>query len=264
MATTIKFDNLAEEALTILGKSEISKNAQLALKVISEGKETSKVTKSAMVELVNLLLELHEWKKEKTQGPIQDQSNANIANTSSATVPTDSDHCNDGAEEDKGGKKKDETRICRFYKSGKCSHGKNGRGIVNGQTCPYLHPTKVCIQSKKFGKCSLKACQFMHMNVCRAYMKSPSSCKFGEKCRYFHPKQVKTDQRRENHTPANNAAKVSQTKRMEEESAAFLGQTQKVLMQALDMMSNMMAKMQASEGMSNNNRAWNNDPFLHK
>ena len=134
------------------------------------------------------------------------------------------------------------------------------------QVSPFVedYPKKVCIQSKKFGKCTVKECQFMHMNVCRAYMKSPSSCRFGEKCRYFHPKQVKIDQRRENHTPANNETKVTQTKRMEEESAAFLGQTQKVLMQALDMMSNMMAKMQASEGMSNNNRVWNNDPFLHK
>ena len=96
------------------------------------------------------------------------------------------------------------TKICKFYKSGKCRHGKSGRTTdQNGKICEFTHPP-TCKKFEFFGYkengCRLKKCDKLHLSLCKGLMKD-ENCKFGDKCRYWHPKKLKNiDQNRENKT----------------------------------------------------------------
>ena len=276
-----KFENLTQDALDLVKDAvehkKLNNATQGALKTISEGKDVTKVTKSSMVDLINFLLKEYEWMKEDTGKSPDAGSFQNQKPESSAKTATKDLKVADGGDEieeaDNTVKDKDSTKdgndsatkVCHFYKSGKCSHGKNGKGLVNGKTCAYLHP-KVCIQSKKFGRCKKeKDCKFMHLNVCHRFVKT-GMCNYNDKCKFYHPKQVRMDKKRgeSSHSPANNATKGSQNK-MESlgENAAFLGQHQgaSALVKTLETLTAVMAK--ALGGLPiNNNRVWDNSPFL--
>ena len=58
-------------------------------------------------------------------------------------------------------------RVCSYYKAGQCRHGANGKKLINGSTCRYLHPKK-CKLFCKFGRDGCDGlCGSMHPILCR-------------------------------------------------------------------------------------------------
>ena len=61
------------------------------------------------------------------------------------------------------------SNLCEAYKKMKCPHGLTGKRLIEGKRCPKDHVPR-CRRYCRFGD------------------KQRQGCKFGEKCRYYHPK----------------------------------------------------------------------------
>ena len=84
----------------------------------------------------------------------------------------------------------------KYYRCGKCKHGRSGnKPDKSGNTCPFKHP-QTCKIYEMYGYkhakgCKDKKCEKLHLSICKLFMKY-QNCKFGEHCRYFHPKKLKS------------------------------------------------------------------------
>ena len=86
--------------------------------------------------------------------------------------------------------------VCRFFKNGQCRHGKNGKKPNQlGKVCSFSHPP-TCKKFLDFGYkehgCKSKKCGKLHVNLCKIFMRH-KSCKFEDKCRFWHPKKLKNN-----------------------------------------------------------------------
>ena len=89
-----------------------------------------------------------------------------------------------------------EKETCKFFRTGKCQHGRSGKKPdQQGKICSYIHPP-VCKKHEKFGKCMDNRCKKLHLSLCRDYINT-LNCKYGENCKFFHPTGLK-DFRMEN------------------------------------------------------------------
>ena len=97
---------------------------------------------------------------------------------------------------------KSSQEICKFYRAGKCNHGTSGKtSDKTGKICAYSHP-QTCKKFELYGNkekgCKMKKCNNLHLSLCKVFMKH-QTCKFGNKCRYFHPHKLKSNnQKQEN------------------------------------------------------------------
>ena len=62
-----------------------------------------------------------------------------------------------------------------------------------GKICAFSHPI-TCKKFDNFGfkenGCKNRKCEKLHLNVCKIFMRH-KSCKYGEDCRFYHPKKLK-------------------------------------------------------------------------
>ena len=72
-----------------------------------------------------------------------------------------------------GGNVKHEEKICKFYRSGICRHGRSGK------SCDFIHPP-TCKKFDLFGYkedgCKEKKCNNLHMTLCKIFMRH-NKCK---------------------------------------------------------------------------------------
>ena len=77
-----------------------------------------------------------------------------------------------GAEEQTEQTNGDSTKVCPRYKTRNCPHGKDGKELVAGVSCPLRHP-KLCHKycghgtNSRFGCTKGKRCGFFHPRLCR-------------------------------------------------------------------------------------------------
>ena len=89
------------------------------------------------------------------------------------------------------------TSICNRYRRGQCPHGKNGKKLVEGNKCNYVHPRK-CRQycnaglDKQHGCRFGKKCKFLHPILCPSSRKRDGVC-MGESCKLVHLKVIRYD-----------------------------------------------------------------------
>ena len=172
-----------------LDKSELpfskSSNSMLAFDLMANGDlmSSNQVTKVNLVNLIKILCEQLEW-IEESEVKIENETEP-IINSSENTdkVQIDVPKVTNKTQE-----------ICKFYKSGKCQYGKNGKKPdKSGKICAFSHPT-TCKKFENYGYkeegCRNKKCDKLHLNLCKIFMRH-NSCKFDEKCRYYHPKKWK-------------------------------------------------------------------------
>ena len=86
--------------------------------------------------------------------------------------------------------------MCKFFR---CSNFTYRRfGIVkdkHGKSCEFNHPLtckKIEMFGYKKGGFKDKRCGKLHPSLYRIFMKH-ENCKFGDKCKYFHPKKLRND-----------------------------------------------------------------------
>ena len=188
---------LKEEGYNIL-RSELSKkdgpfsktsNVMLAVDLMEKGEEilSNQVTKVHLTNIIKVLCTQLEWTEESNEVPqikndtvehaseVKNEDNEIVTNTQNKPNSQD---------------------ICKFYRSGKCQYGKTGKKIDKfGKTCSFSHP-QTCKKFENYGYkeqgCKDKKCSKLHLSLCKHFMRY-TSCKFGEKCRYFHPKKLKNE-----------------------------------------------------------------------
>ena len=78
--------------------------------------------------------------------------------------------------------------------------------------CSFSHPI-TCKKFENFGYlqegCKNKNCEKLHLNLCKHFMRN-KFCKYEEKCKYFHPKKLKNNQKKpENQSENQNEKKLS-------------------------------------------------------
>ena len=262
-----KFANLSLEAIELIAGSPPGEEVEEAIRLVSEGKDLSKVKKDTLVKVVKYLFREYGFLKEKVQDShTSDQTVTNKENhTSDQQVKTvlseesltNATHVEKSA--DHTGEKSEKT--CKFFRAGKCRHGKTGRTVVDGKTCPHKHP-KVCMNSKKFGRCKEgRDCKFMHLSTCREWMKG-KKCKYGESCRFFHPQGVKVPEERAVRVKEpEGAPERPQELKRKETGEAFLGQQTAIMVSVMERMSAVLEKMHTWNGYhqmmnNNNNKMW--------
>ena len=259
-----KFANLSLEAIEIIAGSPPGEEVEEAIRLVSEKKDLSKVTKGTLVKVVEYLFREYDFLKEKDQdSQAKAQTVTNKENPSAQPVKTvlseeslpNATHV--AKSEDHTGEKPEKT--CKFFRSGKCRHGKTGRTVVDGKTCPHKHP-KVCMNSKKLGRCKEgRDCKFMHLSTCREWMKG-RQCRFGEKCRFFHPQGLKVPEEKmvkvKEPSPKRDTEKPQELRKDAEE--AFLGQ-QTTMINLMERMTTMLEKLHTWNGYNHHHHTMNNN-----
>jgi hypothetical protein len=96
-----------------------------------------------------------------------------------------------GAEEQTEPTNGDSTKVCPRYKTRNCPHGKDGKELVEGVSCPLRHPKlchKYCGQgtNSRYGCTKGKRCEFFHPRLCRNSLKD-KHCPV-EDCTFTHLK----------------------------------------------------------------------------
>ena len=137
--------------------------------------------------------------------------------------------------------------ICRFYRAGKCVHGKSGKTPDNtGKICAFSHP-QTCRKFELYGNkekgCKIKKCGNLHLSICKIFMKH-QSCKFGNKCKYFHPYKLRSNNQKEENNSGykktNETGELSYAQVLRKpfvqhshsnDQGPFLGQSQPVFME---------------------------------
>ena len=136
-----KFANLSQEAIELIAGSPPGEDVEEAIRLVSENKDLSKVTKGTLVKVVEYLF--------KEFDVLKEQDSHSIAQTvTNKEIPTSVQHV-ETVQSEEGlpnathvaksanhtGEKSEKT--CKFFRAGKCRHGKGGKTIVNGKTCPH-------------------------------------------------------------------------------------------------------------------------------
>ena len=96
--------------------------------------------------------------------------------------------------------------------------------------------TNAYLYGYKEGGCKERKCSKLHMSLCKIFMKH-EDCKFGDNCKYYHPKKLRVQGQNKNLTPnqtvkqgdlayAQVAVSPYQPKSQISEQSAFLGQNQ--------------------------------------
>ena len=172
------YDILKEELTKQKGPFSRTNNVMLALDLLEKGDDLSlgMVTKNHLINIVKVLCSQLQWTEEHDEQEIKTEESLGEKNDENREVV------------------KDSQQNCRFYKCGKCKFGRSGnKPDKSGKTCAFKHPL-ICKKQEMYGNkgpkgCNDKKCDKLHLSLCKLYMKH-NNCKFGDACRYFHPKKM--------------------------------------------------------------------------
>ena len=80
-----------------------------------------------------------------------------------------------------------QSSTCSYYIKGKCRHGSNGKKLVNGNECKYLHPPK-CVKYCRYGNSAVGGCSgpcdLLHPIICQSSIQY-KSC-LSRDCTFAH------------------------------------------------------------------------------
>ena len=195
------YDTLKEELEKKEGQGPFSKstNIMLAFDLLKKGDimSSNQINKVHLINIIKVMCSTLEW-TENNEDLIETESETELTVNSSENK--DKEQINDQNMTNKS------QEICRFYKRGKCHHGKNGKKPdKHGKICAFSHPT-TCKKFENYGHkeegCRNKKCDKLHLNLCKIFMRH-NFCKYEEKCRYFHPKKLKNINSKEPETQSN-------------------------------------------------------------
>ena len=163
----------------------------LALDLMAQGEEliSTKVTKAHLANIIKVLCFKLKWNEDPMD--IEEKSSIESTEEKNSIETNDDKEIHSNAQNEV----KNSEKICKFYRVGKCQHGKTGKKPNSaGKTCEYSHPP-TCKKFELFGYqekgCKAKNCGKLHLSLCKKFMKF-QTCKFAEKCRYYHPKGLKS------------------------------------------------------------------------
>ena len=194
---------LNEQGYNIL-KDELNKNEEmsfsktsnvmLAIDLMAQGEEitSTQVTKANLANIIKILckkLKLTEESEENIEIEAKKDSN-----DSTNQIEENEKINSDVTDVTKSSQKTRSETTCRYYKAGKCRHGKSGKTKdENGKSCDFLHPP-ICRKYESYGfkenGCRDRKCPKLHMNICKIFMRH-QNCKYGNSCKFFHPKRLK-------------------------------------------------------------------------
>ena len=161
---------------------------------------------------------------------------------------------------------------CIHLRAGHCKHGRMGRAKdEEGNTCPFLHPKKICQSYVRVGKCNTKECKNFHPFLCRSW-KAGREC-WLQDCKRLHPqepserktnRQQRTNtaprfaqnfknrfpppQKTDSHWPSNSAVnqqQQSEPAQRRDNQALFLDLENKIMGQVSNLFAQMMANQQS-------------------
>lgn len=111
------------------------------------------------------------------------------------------------SQDNTNGEPKMTSKICSFFKKGKCKHG------MKGASCKFLHP-RLCKKLMQHGTrnprgCTLgRNCQYFHPNMCMQSLRK-SEC-FNESCSFYHVKGTIRHPKNTNHNQ-NTKSQINQS-----------------------------------------------------
>ena len=159
-------------------------NVMLALEPMQKGEElaSNQVTKNHLTNIIKVLCTKLEWVEEPSdQEEVKNEASQDISTENESNASQ---------------------KVCKFFRSGNCKFGRSGK--KSGLTCAYSHSI-TCKKFELYGNkhpkgCKDKKCDKLHLSLCKIYTKF-QNCKYGEKCRYFHPRKLKpNNQIKEEHS----------------------------------------------------------------
>ena len=183
------YKNLKEQLDKLETQFSKSDNKMLAFDLISKGEMTTQVTKVHLINIIKVLCKNLDWTEDEQMETLDNiEENQEEESPGNSSVQPGNSNVQLVRKELKNG-------VCKFFKSGNCKHGKSGKTPDNsGKKCSFDHP-QLCKKHELFGDSDEgckngRNCNKLHLNLCKHFMKF-QSCKYEEKCKFFHPRKIK-------------------------------------------------------------------------